>query len=318
MQFYYILFLLASSILALNSISWFSIWIIIEINLIIFIPILLKKFFIGTREITLKYFIPQTFGSIFILISIIINKNNIVNPIFLVIIFSIGIFIKIGLIPFHIWIINIIEKINFNSIIILITWQKLIPLILFKFSNKFLSIFIAFISTFMASISAFYQNSMRKLMTYSSIINSRWIIIIFIFNKTLWIYFFILYTRISIIIIKIIKKENLTHLSNLFTKSKKTLYKIFIIRLTISGLPPSIGFILKLLILKILILSNSTLLIFLIIVSSIIRFLFYSRIFFSIVTLTPQYKKSILIKKNLLDKNIHLTLLFFPFVILLK
>src|SRR5882762_5564901 len=144
----------------------------IEINLIIFIPILAKNFSVPNRETAIKYFIPQTFGSIFILASILIRKNNPINPISIILGFSLGIFIKLALFPFHIWIINVIEKIKYHIIILLITWQKIIPLILIKLSNKLFMYLIIMLSLGISRILAFYQNSIRKLLTYSSIINT--------------------------------------------------------------------------------------------------------------------------------------------------
>ncbi len=214
--------------------------------------------------------------------------------------------------------INIIEKINFYIIFLLITWQKIIPLILLKFSNSLFNVFLATISILYSRLIAFYQNSIRKLLAYSSIINTRWLLIIFAMNKTIWIHFFILYSLITVSIINLIKTENINLLSNIFIKSTKSGYRLLILSFTLSGLPPSSGFILKLILLKLLILQNLLLLIIILILTSVTRFYFYSRIFFSIISISPSFKIRWTKIKPKFNFNIITRLSFLPLITLLK
>ena len=212
-----------------------------------------KTQIISSIEISIKYFVPQTIGSIFILTSILINKNNFLFTLSFIIIFSIGVLIKLALIPFHIWLLNVIKKITLNLIILVITMQKLIPLIIIKFSNNYSILIAPFLSLTISRILGFYQNSIRKILSYSSILNTRWITIIFTINKTIWLHYFTLYSFITLLLIKYMKKENFDYISNIFIKSHQSIHLIFFLIVTIAGLPPSIGFILKLILIKILI-----------------------------------------------------------------
>jgi NADH:ubiquinone oxidoreductase subunit 2 (subunit N) len=95
---------------------------IIEFNLIIFIPLLLNTHLKNSSLTALKYFIPQAIGSILILFFIILGNQKSENLLFLNNhLLSIGIILKIGLIPFHSWFVSLITKVNFINIFLLIT-----------------------------------------------------------------------------------------------------------------------------------------------------------------------------------------------------
>jgi NADH:ubiquinone oxidoreductase subunit 2 (subunit N) len=95
---------------------------LIEINLIAFIPIILKLQTPSEREISIKYFIPQSIGSIIIILTIlIINSMPEFNFSYFYTFILLGVIIKIGIIPFHFWYISVLNSLKYTPIFILIT-----------------------------------------------------------------------------------------------------------------------------------------------------------------------------------------------------
>merc|ERR1711944_358021 len=82
------------------------------------------------RILGLKYYFVQSLASILLLVSIIMiiqsNQKNFSE----VIIVSIG--WKIGVPPFHLWLINLIIGLDWLTFFIISTWQKILPLYLIR------------------------------------------------------------------------------------------------------------------------------------------------------------------------------------------
>jgi len=201
------------TIITISSSNWLRIWIGIEINLFAIIPILNLKISIYSIESTIKYFIIQAFASI-LLLTFIINKSIffISNNNFLIIL---PLLIKLRLIPFHLWLPSILEGLNWISCLIIITWQKIAPIIIISYLNLSKSLLISIILIFINSIFGINQNSIRKILAISSINNSTWILIIILINENIWINYFITYSILNILIINILKNYNINYINQL-------------------------------------------------------------------------------------------------------
>ena len=163
--------------------------------------------------------------------------------------FTIRIFIKIGFLPFHAWVLIIIKFIPYKLFFYFLNISKLIPmLILFQVNNlKFIVIFI-----FLNLIIVFYYginstklkiilfiSSLRTLNTFLMISNYK----IFIFINILYIIF--IYSFLNLIIF--LYKEN----SQIYSKiDKLSLTIIIILILSIRGIPPFFIFWIKVIIIE--------------------------------------------------------------------
>lgn len=295
-------------LISLSSNSWFIYWLIIEINIISFIP-LINNYKLKNLNAIITYFVVQAFSSSLFFLSAF--QYNIIQIEFFLFLINISILIKLGMIPFHLWLISIREIINFNSILILLTIQKIIPLLIAeKFINNSL-IPLFSISTFFASFLAIKHKLIKKILIFSSISHQGWILCLLVKKLNFWIAYLILYFIIFFNIIRIFNKYKINFFSDFIKKKIKLEIKIKIIILIISlgGIPPFLGFFIK--IVSIYLLINLKLIfIFMLILSSLLNLFFYIRIIipFFFINLKFFTWNNIFINKNIYI-NINLIIL---------
>ena len=133
-KFIFVNITILGSLISISAFSWINIWIGLEINLLAFIPIINYDHFKHTSEVTMKYFLVQVSASIFILFSFLYSFSflNSIEPLnsLSYYIFNSAILIKIGAAPFHFWYLEVAEGLRWIRLLILITWQKIAPIIL--------------------------------------------------------------------------------------------------------------------------------------------------------------------------------------------
>ena len=310
LNFYFLLFI--SILMAIRFNSRIIIWISLEINILRFLPIISSGLNIELEN-SVKYFIVQRWASIIFLMRFFFC-NYLFNRFYLLLI--IRMFIKLGVSPFHTWFISILKTCSLFILIILSTIQKLIPLIIlnniyinyiiFYFSIFFTIVFIVFILSRVINL--------NKLLALSSLGNILWLISRNILSIKLIFLFIIIYIYI---LLGIYIFYNMYYY-NIFMQINRINFfdKIIIILLFISlgGMPPILGFLRKLLILKIIFIYENIFLFLLIIFSSLILLYHYiSRIYF-FLTYVPSIKIGINYNNNSWFKYIYLiTFIFFIF-----
>jgi NADH-ubiquinone oxidoreductase chain 2 len=192
--------------------------------------------------------------------------------------------------PFHFWFPNVIEGLNWINNFILITWQKIAPIIVLSFClSYYLTLFCVILSVFIGAISGLNQTSLRKLMAFSSINHLGWIVRNIINNENLFIIYYLFYRYLSFSIIYIFYNFNIFNLSQIFNLKIKTKIQKFIVRiplLSLGGLPPFLGFFPKWISIELLILINFYFLIFILINFTLITLYFYIRIIYSSLLIT--------------------------------
>lgn len=288
----FLLTLFIGTIISVSSYRWLGTWIGLEINLLSFIPLLKKKNDPLATESSIKYFLVQALASTIFLFSIliIIITRNIIRDLmninqFIMIIINSSLLLKMGAAPFHFWFPEIIEGINWINRLILITWQKIAPMMLLSYTLKSSNyiIFIIIISTIIGRIGGLNQTRIRKIIAYSSINHLGWIISSFLNNEIIWIIYFRIYSFISITFVLIINIFNIYYLKQIFSFINKNLLIKFIILiniLSLGGLPPFLGFLPKWIIIQYL-RNNYIYLTLFIILITLITLFFYLRIAFT-------------------------------------
>nr|AZL93178.1 NADH dehydrogenase subunit 2 [Dendrocerus sp. ZJUH_2016009] len=293
--------LITSIIMNLSSSSWLMTWMLIELNLLSFIPIMLNQTKLKNNSIMMKYYVIQTFSSIIMLFSLSFSMIIFINQLKTLMFWSM--MMKLGLPPFHNWFINIMKKNSWLICAIISTIQKVIPILIlsfFMFSNNLMIIILILLMFFLLiNMSKFFNSSSMKLiMSYSSIINSFWIIITSLFNKFIMILFMSIYFLSTWFIMYIFKMMKIKLLNNLMNSQlSKWMYMILMMSMIISAIPPSLMFTMKLMMIY-LNLLNKYILLILIIISSI-SVIIYFRLFFKIMLM-----KNFLNKINMFTKII--------------
>nr|YP_009537792.1 NADH dehydrogenase subunit 2 [Parasarpa zulema]AYN60509.1 NADH dehydrogenase subunit 2 [Parasarpa zulema] len=318
MFFLFILFF--STLVSISANSWLGCWIGLEINLMSFIPLITTPSNLLNSEASLKYFLTQSIASInflfFILLSLFSMKNFFFNNFFSIIINS-SLLMKMGSVPFHFWFPNIMEGLSWINCFILMTWQKISPMILlsYYFNLNFLY-FIMIFNVLIGAISSFNQISLRKLMAFSSINNLGWLISSMVISENLWLIYFIFYSIFSFIMCFLFYIINIFFINQLFFFNMNFLIKISIMInfLSLGGLPPFLGFFPKWIIINYLMNNNFFIISFLFIMSSLILLFIYIRIIYSSLLFFSFKLKwfKIFIKNNFL-----IYIYFFNFISLL-
>lgn len=282
---YYVIFnffLIAFSIFTLNFRSLFFTWIFIELNLLIVVPLLLMKrnFIKEQGSLILKYFLIQVIGSIFILVTISFidfsfSSLNYFNTRLIVVLM-----LKSGTPPLHFWFPQIIGMTNPCQAFILLCVQKIIPLFLIGALISELILIFIIISRIIGRISGLNQNSLIKILAYSSLTHSRWMIT-GIFIKFLSGYFyFLVYSAITYFFTKILNNSKIKFVSEIICNNKNLISNIsFILFIfTLSGTPPFVGFFRKIYILFRALERKLLLISIFLILGSTFSFFFYARL----------------------------------------
>lgn len=294
--------LIFRTLISISASNWLSIWMGLELNLFSIIPILNFKSSIYSIEATIKYFLIQAFASILLLIFL-INKNLLfINNDNILIIISL--LIKLRLIPFHLWLPSIIEGLNWISCLLIITWQKITPLIIISYLNINKNIIFLIVLISINSIFGLNQNSIRKILAISSINNTTWILFAILINENLWINYFIIYSLLNFLIIKILNNYNVNYINQIKLFNLNFFFKlnILILIFSIIGLPPIIGFLIKWILIKTLIYNNIYIIIIILIILTILNLLFYIKLTYFILFNFNLFNKWYLIyKKNNYD-----------------
>uniref|UniRef100_UPI0030E1E4C0 NADH dehydrogenase subunit 2 n=1 Tax=Anomala aulax TaxID=1198227 RepID=UPI0030E1E4C0 len=289
-KFLFTISLMIGTLITISSYSWMGMWMGLEINLLSMIPLISDSKNMMASEAALKYFIIQTMASTILLFSIIMMSMKFMYQMNLIIYFNLmfntSLLIKMGAAPFHFWFPEVMEGLNWLNAMIMLTWQKLSPMVLLTYSNTttmYLIMVIMFSMT-ISGIMGLNQTSLRKILAYSSINHIGWMISSILLIEIIWFYYFIIYSIITINITSMFYKFNIFHVNQLYISMNQNLmFKLFFILnfLSLGGLPPFLGFFPKWLTIQTLIQSNLYSIAFIMIIMTLMTLYFYLRITFS-------------------------------------
>nr|YP_009743901.1 NADH dehydrogenase subunit 2 [Orecta lycidas]QIE12675.1 NADH dehydrogenase subunit 2 [Orecta lycidas] len=285
MFFFFMLFF--STMISISANSWFGCWIGLEINLLSFIPLISNSNNLLSSEASMKYFLTQSIASMNFLFSILIKmilmKNFEMNN-FISIMINSSLLMKMGSVPFHFWFPNISEGLSWFNNFILMTWQKITPMILlsYYFNENFLY-FIIMLNVMIGAIGGINQTSLRKMMAFSSINNLGWMIFSIMISENLWMFYFLMYSFLISIMFFFFYVLNMFFINQLFVNNMNFMIKmnLFINFLSLGGLPPFIGFLPKWIIINFLMINKFYIMTFIMVMSSLITIFFYIRIIYS-------------------------------------
>nr|YP_010239112.1 NADH dehydrogenase subunit 2 [Miltogramma oestracea]QTF74372.1 NADH dehydrogenase subunit 2 [Miltogramma oestracea] len=282
----FLLILMMGTLISISANSWLSAWMGLEINLLAFIPLMSDNKLMST-EASLKYFLTQALASsiiLFALILFLLYPNVISNNIMKLMISS-SLFLKSGTSPFHFWFPIVMEGINWMNALILMTWQKIAPLMLisYTFLKSFIIIGIT-LSSLIGAMGGLNQTSLRKLMAYSSINHLGWMLAAMYNSNLLWLLYFLMYSFLSFSMIYFFNLFEITHINQLFSlifHSKYMKFFLFLNLLSLGGLPPFLGFFPKWMVIQSLTLNNQLFLLTFMVLMTMITLYFYMRLSYS-------------------------------------
>lgn len=209
---------------------------------------------------------------------------------YIIILINSSFFIKIGAAPFHFWFPEIIEGLRWNNCLIIITIQKIAPIILLTYtlSSSFFLNYIIILSSIIGGLIGLNQTRLRKIIAYSRINHIRWILTRILCSVSLWFLYFIIYRLISINLILIFNLYKSFHIKQFFNSiNKSKTIKLFFITniLSLGGLPPFLGFFPKWIVINFLIFNKFYFTATIIITLTLITLYFYLRLRFRTITI---------------------------------
>nr|UYL27236.1 NADH dehydrogenase subunit 2 [Alectorobius spheniscus] len=276
MMFIFIWFLFMSILMSLSSSSLFFIWICLEVNMMSFIPLMFNKSMTSMNSV-ISYFLIQSSASsvyIFSISSLFLNFNYLI---YLNILISLSMLMKLGASPFHMWLPQVSESMTYNTLLTLLTIQKIIPLQVISMFVDIFMIIPIILSSISGTMGGFNQFSIRKILAFSSISHMAWIMTLMLISSNFWMIYLTLYSLITFSIILIMKTYKIDFINFNKKINMNVNFFIIIMLLSLGGMPPTLGFMMKWITLKI-ILKNFISISIPLIMSSLINLYFYLRL----------------------------------------
>lgn len=262
-------------IMVIGRDDWLRIWIGLEVNIVRFIILIFKRGDVVKREGIIKYFFIQRVGSrVFLGIFYLDGIMEILGPIILT--------YKIGGGPFYYWFPRLCESASWGVCIILMTFQKLIPLVLVRMMLRIIVILIRIVRVLVGGIGIINQKKLKRLIAYSSIYHVGLLLLRVTIWEKFWVLYLFIYIMIIIAVVMAVWEKEEDRIEMII--KKKVDWKFFFRMLRIAGIPPLLGFFLKWILFYWLLWRRVILLIFLVLISVLI-FYIYVRVLYDVVFL---------------------------------
>nr|YP_054531.1 NADH dehydrogenase subunit 2 [Thermobia domestica]AAT69280.1 NADH dehydrogenase subunit 2 [Thermobia domestica] len=292
--------LVLGTLISLTSSSWFGTWIGLEINLLSFIPLISKTNNQRHTESALKYFLVQAIASSLLLMAIILLYMGLQTTYYLI---TISLLFKMGAAPLHFWMPEVMEAMLWMDCIILMTWQKLAPLGLLSYSLKPTNLIYLTLtlSLLVGSIGGLNQTSLRKIMAFSSINHTGWMLMALLLSDMAWSLYFLFYALLSAMAVTLFAMNKMFHINQTFSNKivVTTKLAIFTSLLSLGGLPPFLGFLPKWIIIMKTAEQMSFIILTLMVMTALITLFYYMRIAYAAFIINHHNQTwTSLVKKN--------------------
>nr|AEP04273.1 NADH dehydrogenase subunit II [Microeca fascinans fascinans] len=288
--------------ITISSNHWITAWAGLEINTLAILPLISKSHHPRSIEAATKYFLTQATASALILFSSMVNAwstgqwdiTQMTHPTACLILTA-AISIKLGLVPFHFWLPEVLQGSPLITGLLLSTIMKLPPITLLYMAspslNSSLLTSMAILSVALGGWMGLNQTQTRKIMAFSSISHLGWMTIILVYSPKLTLLNFYLYTVMTAAVFltfNSIKALNLSTLMTTWAKTPALNTMLLLTLISLAGLPPLTGFLPKWLIIQELTKQDMTLAATIISLLSLLSLFFYLRLAYcATITLPP-------------------------------
>nr|ABQ66257.1 NADH dehydrogenase subunit 2 [Bryodemella holdereri holdereri] len=295
MKLLFLSLLMMGTILSISSNTWLGIWMGLEINLLSIIPLLTDSKNMVINESSIKYFIIQVMPSTMLLISILLiqmkymiwwEKENIPSMMIMS-----SMMMKMGAAPFHFWLPEVMGSTSWMNCLILLTWQKIAPMMTLSYCIKMgsFTFTVILMGIIVGAMGGLNQTSLRQIMAYSSISHLGWMISLMVVSENVWELYLYIYFLLNIAVIMMFSSMKLFFLNQAYLSGNLSMEIKFLVMLSLlslGGLPPMLGFLPKWIVIQSLIDNNMTTIMFLMVTFTTITLYYYMRISFSAIILS--------------------------------
>nr|ACR55935.1 NADH dehydrogenase subunit 2 [Anilius scytale] len=295
--------IIMSTMLVATSTHWLMIWMCLEINMLSMIPVISKPNHPRATEAATKYFLTQTLASMTMLFSATMNAMTtsqwdmtLMTNKTAMTLATLALMMKLAAAPFHFWLPEVTQGSSTLTSLTILTWQKLAPLsILLTLSNKMNQTILsasAMLSILIGGLGGLNQTQLRKLMAFSSIAHTGWILATMTMApniSTLTMLIYIMSTIPIFLMLHISSMKTIKDIGTMWTTSPQMTSMLTLTILSLGGLPPLTGFMPKWLILNKLTTFNMLIEATTMALMSLLSLYFYLRLtYFTSMTTTPQ------------------------------
>nr|YP_010582961.1 NADH dehydrogenase subunit 2 [Vatana ogromna]UGN61407.1 NADH dehydrogenase subunit 2 [Vatana ogromna] len=302
-------------LMTISSNNWIMVWCGLEMSLISFIPLMINKLLISS-ESTMKYFIVQSISSSMLMLSmlIMIMKGDYNYDYML----TTSLLVKMGVAPFHNWVLTVIEGLDLFVMIILLTMNKVAPITLLSYLMKSTMIII-FMTMLIGAMLGLNQNSIKKLIGYSSIFNMGMILSVIKLNF-MWMLYIAVYSILLLMLFVIIKTMKVNFVNQMvFSEMLSNKMLLWITMLSMGGVPPLMGFSIKYLVMLYMIkMKFFTMIIFMVMVSLMTMFFYLRMMFMSIMNNSMMSKIKLFNLNELSTGLMMINLMSMPVMLMVK
>nr|CAL37048.1 NADH dehydrogenase subunit 2 [Boa imperator] len=253
-----------STILVMASTHWIMAWTCLEINTLSMIPMISKPNHPRSTEAATKYFLTQTLASMTVMFAATMNametsqwEMTLTTNHTSTTLITLALMMKMAAAPFHFWLPEVTQGTTTLTSLTMLTWQKLAPLsILLALSNKINQtalLTMAIMSITVGGLGGLNQTQMRKLMAFSSIAHTGWILSTIAISpgiSTLTMTIYILSTTPVFMLLHSTSSTTMKDIGTMWTTSPLMTTALMTTILSMGGLPPLTGFMPKWLILN--------------------------------------------------------------------
>nr|URX54058.1 NADH dehydrogenase subunit 2 [Paraneotermes simplicicornis] len=279
--------LIGGILVSISANSWLGAWMGLEINLMSFIPLMLSQENIYTTEASLKYFLVQALASstlLFLVVmkALVCQMLPAANSDYTTYMIMTPLLMKMGAAPMHWWFPGVMEGLSWTNCLLMMTVQKVAPMMLTSYlmESKFLALMVILMSVIVGAMGGMNQLSLRKILTYSSINHTGWMLSAMLLGDNLWLMYFLVYSMLTSTVVLVVKAYNISFVNQVMMVNNKTAMKLMLFStlLSLGGLPPFIGFLPKWMVIQGLVMSNMGLMVTAMVVMSLATLYYYLRV----------------------------------------
>nr|YP_010230679.1 NADH dehydrogenase subunit 2 [Bathymodiolus brooksi]QSV10356.1 NADH dehydrogenase subunit 2 [Bathymodiolus brooksi] len=233
-------------IVMVSTDSHMSAWVGMEVNMLGFMCLLGVKSVLNMR-VLVNYFVFQSFGSTMYLFgsTIVLHCESLFITLLGYFLVHLGLLCKAGIFPFWVWVPSVVNSSSWLVSYLLLGIQKVGPLLLLGVwctCSEFLCV-VVFVMSVLGGLGGSVQNSYRDVLVYSSFVHSAWMLVCLMSSQYLFLFYMGVYiVQLGLVIYYLWRSDSS------FMKSGKWSLMASSSLMSLGGLPPLAGFVVKMIV----------------------------------------------------------------------
>nr|AIG24326.1 NADH dehydrogenase subunit 2 [Pholcus sp. HCP-2014] len=230
----YIFVYLSGFIMFFHFNEWFVLWVSMELVMYGFLVLSFNPSNLEVEESCYKYFFVQSLGSGALLGLMYLGVHDVVMEIVL--------FYKIGLGPFYYWYLSVMGGLGWVSCFVLMTIQKLIPMVMLREMDFFVGWIFIVVSLAIGLLGSLGQVILKDLLVYSSLHYMGWILLMEMMEGEFWMIYFFMYSFMLGCVVVSFSRSGCLMVGEV---GNKHMIPVVLSLFVLGGVPPFLGFVLK-------------------------------------------------------------------------